>query len=157
MIEDVWGDESWRSTWCALPRERRRDLLLQLRRGEAVRGAEEAVLTLREARRLHRTAPMRALAGVAAVLGAHVLLGWLLNRPLTAGDAATLLLLGGAGVLWGSLSQRRSLDRGIAVNVAALTHWVEHDTIPGPGPPPAGEAARLLRIIDDEGWTRPHR
>jgi hypothetical protein len=159
VIEDVLGGADWRATWQARSRRERQRLLSELRRGEVVHGPEEALLAVREARRLRQHAFARTAGALLGVLVGHqamlVLLPFVQPMSLGVGAPAGVLLL--AVLVWATLLERRRLGRGIAINVAALRHWVEHAQLPGPGPLPPAEAARLLRVIEDEGWTRPHR
>jgi hypothetical protein len=159
VIEDVEGSVDWRATWQARPRRERQRLMAELRRGEVVHGPEEALLAVREARRLRRHAPARIASALLGVLLGHQAMVVLLPfvQPVSLGVVLPAGLLMTAVLAWSTLLERRRLKRGIAINVAALLHWVEHAQLPGPGPLPPAEAARLLRIISDEGWTRPHR
>jgi hypothetical protein len=161
VIEDVVGSAGWRAEWRALPRRTRSRLLTELRRAEIVHGPSEALLVLRAARRLHRTAPWRIPAVVLGILlgqlASGILLPFLTPVPLDRGIPLRAVGVLAAVTVWMTWRERRRLARGIDKNAAALRHWVEHAHLPGPGPLPPEAAARLLRIIADEGWTRPHR
>jgi hypothetical protein len=166
MLEDLWGGGTWRREWREVPRARRRQHLAELRRGEVLRPTEEALLAIRAAKAQERWLPLRA---VVSVLGFLLVTGVLLQAfaPIptrdpagAAGVAASPVvgwLLIGLAVLWRERRSRRALRTGIDRNVQGLGRWVEDGRPADLGPPSAREAALLRKLIDDEGWTRPHR
>jgi hypothetical protein len=165
MLEDAREGEGWRRDWRALPRKRRATLLAELRRAEILRPPHEAHLAVREARRLLRRLPVQAAAIVLAPV-LFVVIGRALLGPIPliasvseAIAAAPASFWVGLAVIVGVRHRRlhRNLQQGIRRNLEGLRHWVEHGQAAGLGPPTGREALLLLRLIEEEGWTRPHR
>jgi hypothetical protein len=164
VLEDRWGARPWEEEWRALPRRQRAALLTELRRGEILRPPADAHLAVRAAQQLLPRMPLQALIAVLVPLVAIVLFSLALDPlPLFEGLAELRFTNWSAWLFLAAVvaerhrRDRRALRAGVERNLDGLRHWVEHGRPADLGPPTGREAALLLKLIEEEGWTRPHR